>query len=500
VESSTASAWFRRHRHTVIIILFVILNAALRVPTTPRMVFRDSYVEGALIDGISKTGSLLSDGVSLRFKPDSLSFGYSFPPLYPTLVSSFTQFSGAGTEEAGAFLSVILGVVGFFSSYLLAREFFGAKVPAYITAFAYSTAPVFASTTAYTLLPRSLFAALLPASIWMLLKHGARGDRRFLNLSVYTALTLYLTHRMGLLVILLYLAYFSAGAVKKHFEGRRSIGITSKLLPVLYVTAAFLLVLWSMNSEGIITQFRQDYSTGFMASGKTLKVELENLLADYLSNAGVLSVFAVVGFAHLLLKSARKNLTRNEILLLAVVFLITPLTSAGEYTIFLLLPAISLLASDGLLLSLSVTKNKLRPTVCAIILASTLFTLFMTWHWLSVESRHHMTRPHWLDERVVHAVEHSQELNGSVLAPEFDDLMAEHEFLGGGETRFSWFYYGFRGPPKEGNETWFILESETFAGKFYGPYDNIVDSLLLKTLHNTGDKVYSNSLITFWAT
>ncbi len=497
--------WLYRRKHSLVIILLVCLVAVMRVPTTPRMVFRDSYASASLVDAILSSESLRSPDVDLSVKGDFMHFGYTFAPIYPLTIVSFMQLTGADIEQASVLASIGLGVLGFLASFVLAREFLGDGMPAYLAALSYATAPIFVSQTTHTLLSRGLFTAILPLLIWLLLKHARDGEARFLGASFCLAVALYLTHRMGVLIPIYYIAYALSALMHTYQDNHRPQGRAAKLTPLLYSALAILLVLWSLESMTVIPQFRQNYSTGALASGTSLRIRFINLIIDYLSNAGVLSLFAVIGLAAIIWETRRYTTPRNDILLVAALTLILPLSSAGQYAVLLFLPIISLLSAKGLTILLEGTprftaQRNASAAACFLITTSIIFTLFMAWHWLTVESRHHMTESNWIDERVISALEYSEALNASVIAPKFPDLMAEASYVRpkGTSFKFSWLTYGFRFIQADANETVYVLESESFPGKFYGPYDNIMDSPLLKRLHQESDKLYANGLITLW--
>ena len=81
---------------------------------------------------------------------------------------------------------------------------------AFLTAFAFSLAPVFIEYTRWAATARNLFIALLPLLIWSLLCYHNKnqGKWKYLLLAIILLVILGSTHRMFLLMPLVIIAYF----------------------------------------------------------------------------------------------------------------------------------------------------------------------------------------------------------------------------------------------------------------------------------------------------
>jgi asparagine N-glycosylation enzyme membrane subunit Stt3 len=134
----------------------------------------------------------------------------SYPSAVPTILSIVSQASGLDVEYVILLFGFVSGILGMFGAYIMALEIRKDYLFAFLTAFAFSLAPVFIEYTRWTATARNLFIALLPLLIWSLLCYHNRNwsKWKYFLLALILLVILGSTHRMFLLMPLVIGAYF----------------------------------------------------------------------------------------------------------------------------------------------------------------------------------------------------------------------------------------------------------------------------------------------------
>jgi len=151
----------------LLFITIIFLTLAIRYPLISLEFGVDSFFIRAMAQSLNDNGRgfWLMDIASY--------FGvypFSYPSGAPFLLSSFSQSSGLTIRQAIFVLSTVLGILSFFSAYMLASIFFKNDVIRLLTGFFYATAPVMIKFTTMTFPSRGLLLALLPVILWLFLK------------------------------------------------------------------------------------------------------------------------------------------------------------------------------------------------------------------------------------------------------------------------------------------------------------------------------------------
>ena len=397
-----------------------LLNIAFRYPTTSHKVGVDSFVIYGLANSISTNGY-----AKWIIHPLSI-FGlypHSYPGAVPYLISSMSQSMGLSMEITIFLFAIVIGLFGMLATYLMAKEIRNDTLFIFLVVFAFSTAPAFLSCTRWTATSRGLFLAFLPLFIWTLLR--SRREKKYLLLTIVTLIALATTHRMVLLVIPIFLAYFTATMIQRITEkimlpkeillpifGILLIGVltlcavllTNSLIPLIFlifISYFFSIILGKLDKtlrKPIIMSFILAllFIYAFLIQLSNIKFYYDiwheyesnhlfpiselNILAYYTGMGGILLIFAVVGMLIVLLKS--KKDFREWFLLFTILFL-TPLSAFGVYTAIFLLPFFSIFSAIGII---EIVKTKrirkyALPIVIMCLLVSLSFSGFMINYW-----------------------------------------------------------------------------------------------------------------------
>jgi len=157
----------KRANYLLIFGFLAILNVLFRFPVTPHELGADSFHMHGMANFISENGYA-------KWIMHPLSFFGLYPLSYPSgsifYLSSISQSTGIDTEYSILVVSTFLGVLGAFTTYLMAKEILDDDFFAFAAAFIFSISRVFLTYTTWTYTTRGFFAALLPLFIWSLLR------------------------------------------------------------------------------------------------------------------------------------------------------------------------------------------------------------------------------------------------------------------------------------------------------------------------------------------
>ena len=358
-------------------------------------------------------------------------YPYSYPSAVPFLLSGISQSTGLSMELTIFLLAIVIGLLGMFGAYLMAKEIKDNPLFVFLVAFTFSTAPALLSATRWATSSRGLFVALLPIFIFCLLRyHKCKKEKKYVILMIILLITLATVHRMALLVIPIFLAYFAATTIHRVsakvtlpkeillsifamlFLGVLTlcaVAFTGSLIPlVLLVFVAYFLsvalrrldkplrapvivsfVLMLLFIYAFFIQFSNlefykgvwsGYQSKYLFSGSDATILILNMLIYYIGLIGILLIFAVVGIILILFRSKKDF---SDWFILFTILFLTPLLGLRMYTAIFLLPFFSILSAIGI--TEMVKTKKIRkyalPMVIACLLVSLSFSGFMINYW-----------------------------------------------------------------------------------------------------------------------
>src|SRR5881409_563252 len=199
-------------RRTTLALLGVLLvvSLLLRYPRSEHEVGVDSFFVHVLAQ------SIVADGRAEWILNPFSFFGWyplSYPSAGPILLAASADVVGVDVEGSILLVAMLLGPIGILGAFLMAREFRDEPVFALSVAFLYGMAPRFLSFTMWSASTRSLFMALLPTFMWLLLAYYRRRSiAQFAVLALaFTLLTA--THRLSVLLSIVFVSFLAASIV-----------------------------------------------------------------------------------------------------------------------------------------------------------------------------------------------------------------------------------------------------------------------------------------------
>ena len=355
----------KRVNYTLLTFL-AILNLVFRIPMTPHGV---DTVDSTYIWGLAN--SISTFGYAEWILHPLSFFGLyplSYPSTVPAILSIVSQALGLDIEYVILLFGFVLGILGMFGAYIMALALRKDYLFAFLTAFAFSLAPVFIEYTRWTATARSLFIALLPLLIWSLLCYHNKnqGKWKYLLLALIVLVVLGSTHRMFLLMPLVIIAYFVTMSIqfiknlslekkalsKKHkFTERKTF-----LISVMLFAVAFSV---QFSNISFYKGIWYDYQTGAFFESKSPLILILNMSTNYIGHIGILILFGLVGLLFLLRK---RNKDFGELFVLITLLFLTSISALGLYVSLFILPFASVLIAIGLLESIRIVERSVSST------------------------------------------------------------------------------------------------------------------------------------------
>jgi len=334
-------------RRTTLALLGAILvvSLLLRYPRSEHEVGVDSFFVHVLAQ------SIVADGRAEWILNPFSFFGWyplSYPSAGPILLAASADVVGVDVEGSILLVAMLLGPIGILGAFLMAREFRDEPVFALSVAFLYGMAPRFLSFTMWSASTRSLFMALLPTFMWLLLANYRRRSRANIVLLALSLALLAATHRLVVLLAVVLLAFIVAVIALvvarilrirfPHIILRNSF---RRVTPHLVLGSVALIAATMIMGTNVL----QEYSYGELASGDSPLIQLANLGVSIARSAGLALPLMFVGLVAI---GRQRNKTITQPFL-AVAFLgLIPTLFLRQYTGFYILPLLALLGGLGL--------------------------------------------------------------------------------------------------------------------------------------------------------
>ena len=370
---------FSKKSKYILLGLLAILNIIVRLPVNSHEGGVDSFYIHALSTSISNFGF-----AKWIIHPTSF-FGlypYSYPSSQPFILSSLSQSLGISLEYTILLFCIFLGLVGLFSSFILSNEIFDNDLYSLLVAFLYSLAPNFIRFTYWQTSTRGLFMAMFPLFIWLFVKYGNRLGKRYVIMLVMLLVFFLATHRIAMFLPVIIFAYLVTCILKyllKEFAKKSSsIFLNVHVMYILFIVSLSLFLI--QFTEFSILDLN-DYHSGYWWDGTDFISIILNMSADYTSKMGILLFFAVAGFVKLISKDEKKI---GELFILLSFIGFLPLMGLENYSPLIMFPFLTILTVVGIIAILdNFVKWKRGKAVFVIlcIIFSTSFVFFMIDHW-----------------------------------------------------------------------------------------------------------------------
>ncbi|UCE73103.1 MAG: hypothetical protein JSV56_08665, partial [Methanomassiliicoccales archaeon] len=377
----------KRVNYMLLLFLFV-LNIAFRYPVVQHELGADSLVIHILANSITKyhyAKWILHPLSYIGLYP------LSYPSASPFLIAGISSSTGLSTELSIMLFSIGLGMIGVFSTYFLAREIKNDDMFCFVAALAFSLSPIFIRSTFWQASTRNLFVSLAPACILLLLKTRGFAINRLNILFVILLLTVGTSHRLGVFMIFILIAYLVGVLIfaiykqlvpymAKSSELRRS----SRVIAPLIIMGIFIILLSMLLSGNNPLQGAQGlmvYEQSTVFTGSSPPILILNLFVSLAGRIGTMLVFGLIGLGYLIWK---KNKGIYDVFLIVAFIFIFPTIGMRTYSSYFFLVFFSLLAGLAFL-NIYTFLKRWKSIVLAIlvvtIIASTGFVYYMFDHW-----------------------------------------------------------------------------------------------------------------------
>jgi len=300
---------FSKQTKCILLILLVLLNLSMRVPSTPHEIGVDSFTNHIIANSISEFGHLKT-----LINPLSI-FGlypYSYGSAVHFFLSGISQTATVEMEMATLLFCVICGIFSIFASYLLAGILWENDLFRFIVPFSYSTSPAILQITTWDPSTRGLFVVLLPFFIFLLLKVHENKFKYILLTSIIIIL-LATTHKLFFTTFPFIISLVFVSMINKI----NIIYSKNKLLNIIYSKNKLLNISYLIM---LLVFFFMPFYTGFLIKWGRYD-QLKEIISNNVRYIGIPLIISISGFVYILLKD-KKNI--KECFFLISLLLLSP--------------------------------------------------------------------------------------------------------------------------------------------------------------------------------
>jgi hypothetical protein len=394
---------FSKKTNYALIGFLILLNIIIRYPLVPHEIGADSFQIHSYANSITSFGYatwIIHPYSFLGLTPDS------YPSAIPFLLSGMSQSMNINMEFSILLLAIIIGLLGLFGAILLAKQIKNDDLFIFIVAFLFSTSPIFLRFTIWTTATRHIFMALFPFFLWTLLKLRDFSEIKwkYLFFSILIFIMLISSHRMGLLLFIIIFAFITTILIFRYL-GKIQYNITLRRMSFFIWFIIFLFfILLQVLSVGFYNEINitHDYQSGNFLKGNAPEIILSNMIIDYGSRIGILSVFGIIGFGILFFKRTKSNIEDRknfiEVFTLIILLYSSSFFMLGLYLSLFLLLILVIITGMGIIWSLKllfkikwniITKNSTFFSIIFItilLIGSLFFSYLMIQHWFKSSS------------------------------------------------------------------------------------------------------------------
>ncbi len=510
---------FRSRTKIILLILLVVLNIALRVPSIPHESGLDSFSTHILANSISNFGY-----AKWWVNPFSI-FGYypaSYPSAIPFILSGLSQSANMDVEKTIWLFSLFIGILSIFISYLLAGLIEDNDLFKFLVAFGFSSSQAVLNFSTWDISTRGPFLIFLPMFIYILLriKHSVK------NLICLIIISILLTaiHHLVITISIFLISAFILATIYIIIP-KLNIKLNIKFGNILILISFIILFLYSFKSNLFIEE--STYSSKYDL--------LQNSIKVYVRYIGPLMIFFIGGFAYQIFKPNKKF---EENFILFSFFLSIPFIFYPRYGVWFIIIFLILFAAHGLLNLSYDNKHKfIIPIICFILLISVSFSTFYQ-HWRTSSEipssfERHLTEKSfsvalWIRDNIngnlagndeleakrifaisqvptftgeddidlTYGFENISDLNISKISPSSLEYYAEGPYIRTPNTPYAGYYFSaLNGDTINGRRGKSIISKFNIS---YVIENNIIVNNFIRSIQNN-DKLYDNGKIRVWS-
>ena len=301
---------FKTKQKYILFTLLIALNVLIRLPSVPHEMGMDSFVQHIIANSVTEYGYA-------KWWVNALSiFGfypYSTPSAVSFILSYINQASQLDMETSIWIFSVCIGLFGIFTSYVLAGKIKDDDFFKFVVAFAFSLSPGVLYFTTWNMSLRGPFVVVLALFVYQLLLMKTY-RKRSLFLAITTFILLAAIHHLIYFTFVIIVGYIIALFINEHID-------INKYNRGYYFIILFIILF----SFPFFTRLFIEHSR---------YTQLQEIVFNNVRYTGILLILTVSGFLY---TAYKENKSFEDIFLLTIYYLFTPLLWIRIYSFWFVL-------------------------------------------------------------------------------------------------------------------------------------------------------------------
>src|SRR6266571_2350856 len=351
-----------------LLVSLLALNFILRYPWLPH----EAGYDGFIFHGMAL--SLVNDGYA-SWILNPLSYLGLYPLSQPSgsvfLLGDLSQLSGVPIEAAIVVLDWMIVAIGMLAAFFLSIAVRRDEGLAVLVAALFSLAPRFVIDLLWAIPTRTLFAALVPLFLLLLLRWYGTRNIRWFGFIITTLVLMMSAHRLTALMAAIAIGYVIT-AILMVFSQTLRIRYGSRVLSRPFRRASNLILLASfflVSSILLVVGVWENYTSGRLEFGSGIVLQLSNLAVSLARSVGFL--VALVPLGVIVVYRVRGKDFREPFLLVILLVLI-PTLSLRQYTAYYIISLTAIFIGMGLWWVVQrLRRRSLRTAVVATAIAIT---------------------------------------------------------------------------------------------------------------------------------
>ncbi|KXS41627.1 MAG: hypothetical protein AWU59_2005, partial [Methanolobus sp. T82-4] len=357
-------AFRNKSAKVILVLLLILLNLVMRVPSIPHEKGYDSFFIHSLANSVTNFG--FADWWINWMSVFGL-YPYSYASAVPFSLSGMSQLTEIDMEITILLYCIILGLFSIFSAYLLATIFFENFIDRYLFSAIFSLSASTVELTTWNITTRAQFLVFLPLFLYLLFKsiYGSRKHAFF-----YIILTFFLlaTHHFVYLGL-----FYSATIIGSYIIFRL---VTNKLpnfnnsyypnLVYFLIFICCLLVVFLFGSK-----------MGLITSGSRYKWILDIVLIS-VRNSGFIFPFFIGAFIYLIFKNNKKYTHWVILVCMLPTFFLSFNQTYGYIPAYLFITLIGTVGLSNIICSIRPKKKNIMTYFIIILILNVSFSAFFT--------------------------------------------------------------------------------------------------------------------------
>lgn len=309
-------------------------------------------------------------------------YALSYPSGVPFLLSEFSQMSGVSIEGTIFFFGIFLGIIGTLGAFLVSRELFRNDYYALIVALLFSLAPFFLKDTTWVGSARGSVVALIPITLWLLVRATRSSDSRFFVLSIPVFVVACSLHRMGFLMVFFFISYFFISSIHRVTQRIRFALVNYervfRVFGTILALSGFLFVFYVQILFPGYGGFNivEVYGRGTFFEGTDYGTMLLNMGVNFVGKVGLVIPIALLGILLYVWKRPKRI---DEKFVLVVILLLVPFLSLRDYISEFLILFFVLMAAFTLVY---LQRRSIRWSWLFVILVAVFLVMSLSFSWV----------------------------------------------------------------------------------------------------------------------